>query len=212
MSSNCAALPISFDCFQAVWHADFEFRFDANHCPIPVSLFAKEHRTGAEIFLRRPELLARRRAPFDTGPGVLVTGYSLVAELSCFRVLDWPAPLHGLCTYIEVAAAINGADIVGMTERRPKLLEAANLFSIPHPEMSFERKDAIHAIILNHETYSEDDWRAIEELNRVDVLINIPLLALWRRSSICPLLCPGSAIPPRSPPWKRAACRSTPAI
>jgi DNA polymerase-1 len=176
MSYNYVALPGSFDGFQAIWHIDFEFRFDANHCPIPVSLFAQEHRTGEAMFLRRRELLARRRAPFNTGPDVLVTGYSLVAELSCFQALGWPAPRHGLCTYIEAAAAINGADIVGLTERRPKLLEAASLFNILHPEMSLERKDEIHAIILNQVNYSENDWRAIEDLNRVDVLINIPLL------------------------------------
>jgi DNA polymerase I len=178
MSNNCAALPISFGRFRAIWHVDFEFRFDANHCPIPVSMFAKEHRSGAEVFMRRSELLACRRAPFDVeSPDVLMTGYSLVAELSCFHALDWPAPRHGVCTYIETAALINGADIIGMTERRPKLLEACDLFSIQHPHMSAERKDEIHAIILNRESYDENDWRAIEELNRIDVLINIPLLA-----------------------------------
>ena len=45
-------------------------------------MFAKEQRTGAEIGpLRREQLLACDRAPFDTGPDVLVTSYSIVAEL-----------------------------------------------------------------------------------------------------------------------------------
>jgi DNA polymerase I len=175
MSDSCAGLPTSFDRFRAIWHIDFEFRFDANHCPIPVSLYAREHRTGAELFMRRPELLACRQAPFDAGPEALIVGYSLVAELSCFRVLNWPAPRHGLCTYAEVIAATNGMDIDGMAGRRPKLLEAAALFGIPHT-ITLERKDEIHAIILTHENYSEDDWLAIEELNREDVIIDIPLL------------------------------------
>jgi DNA polymerase-1 len=175
MSDSCAGLPTSFDRFRAIWHIDFEFRFDANHCPVPVSLFAKEHRTGAEIFMRRPELLACRQAPFDVGPGALIAGYSLVAELACFRVLGWPAPRHGVCTYAEVIAATNGMDIDGMAGRRPKLLEACDLFGIAHT-MTLGRKDEIHAIILDQEGYSEDDWLAIEELNREDVLIDIPLL------------------------------------
>jgi hypothetical protein len=58
---------------------------------VPVAMFAREHRTGTEIGpLRRDQLLSMRRAPFDTGSDVLVTSYSIVAELSCFKVLSWP--------------------------------------------------------------------------------------------------------------------------
>ena len=49
MSCNSAGLPTSFDRFRAIWHVDFEFRQDNNHLPVPVAMFAKEHRTGAEI-------------------------------------------------------------------------------------------------------------------------------------------------------------------
>jgi hypothetical protein len=114
MSCDCAGLPTSFDRFREVWHVDFEFRFDVNHLPVPVAMFAKEHRTGAEISMRRDQLLARSRAPFDTGPDALVVAYSAVAELSCFHVLQWPAPGNVLCAYVEASAAINGRDIVGL--------------------------------------------------------------------------------------------------
>ena len=67
MSSNSVGLPTSFDRFREIWHHDFEFRQDANHCPVPVAMFAKEHRTGAEITMDRAQLLASTRAPFDTG-------------------------------------------------------------------------------------------------------------------------------------------------
>ena len=43
-----------------------------------------------------------------------MTSYSIVAELSCFKVLCWPMPRHLLCSYFETAAAINGLDIVGL--------------------------------------------------------------------------------------------------
>ena len=49
MSCSSAGLPTSFDRFRAIWHVDFEFRQDDNHLPVPVAMFAKEHRTGAEI-------------------------------------------------------------------------------------------------------------------------------------------------------------------
>lgn len=131
MSCGCAGLPSSFDRFREIWHVDFEFRFDANHLPVPVAMFAKEHRTGTDVVMRREQLLARPRAPFDTGPDTLVTSYSIVAELSCFRVLRWPMPRHLLCSYFETAAAINGLDIVGLEKKRPKLLEACDLFQHP---------------------------------------------------------------------------------
>ena len=133
MSCSSAGLPNSFDRFDAIWHIDFEFRQDANHHPVPVSMFGKEHRTGAEIGpLTRDQLLKLRRAPFDTGPDALVTSYSIVAELSCFKVLGWPMPRNLLCSYFETCAAINGLDIVGLEKKRPRLLEACDLFAIPH--------------------------------------------------------------------------------
>src|SRR5262245_6024986 len=133
MSCNFAGLPGSFDRFRAIWHVDFEFRQDANHLPVPVSMFAKEHRTGAEIGpLQGNRLLNLKRAPFDTGSDVLVTSYSIVAELSCFKVLSWPVPRHLLCSYFETAAAINGLDIVGLEEKRPSLLETCDLFGMEH--------------------------------------------------------------------------------
>ena len=136
-TSLCHATPRacrhSFDRFRAIWHVDFEFRQDDNHLPVPVAMFAKEHRTGAEIGpLRRDQLLKLRRAPFEIGPDVLMTSYSIVAELSCFKVLGWPMPRHLLCIYFETSAAINGLEIVGLEKKRPSLLEACDLFAIHH--------------------------------------------------------------------------------
>ena len=147
----------------------------SNHLPVPVAMFAKEHRTGAEIGpLRRDQLLSLRRAPFDTGPDVLITSYSIVAELSCFKVLSWPMPRHLLCSYFETSAAINGLDIVGLEEKRPGLLEACDLFAIPH--MPKDHKKHLRDLILNNESYSDEQWREIADYNRDDVLLTIPLL------------------------------------
>jgi DNA polymerase family A len=174
MSCNSADLPSSFDRFREIWHVDFEYRQDANHCPVPVAMFAKEHRTGAEISMRRAELLASTRAPFNTGADALIVSYSAPAEMSCFDVLGWPKPRNVLCTYTETSAAINGLDIVGLVTKRPSLLEACDLFDIPH--MSKEHKTEMRDLILDHTDYTEDQWRQIEDYNREDVLDDIPLL------------------------------------
>jgi DNA polymerase I len=175
MSCDCAALPSSFDRFRAIWHVDFEFRQDANHCPVPIAMFAKEHRTGTEISMRRTQLLATTRAPFDIGCDSLMVAYSAVAELSCFAVLRWPAPRNVLCTYFETSAQINGMDIDGLTEKRPNLLEACDLFGIPH-RMTAEQKAYMRDLILDHTDYSDEEWLAIEGYNCDDVLFDIPLL------------------------------------
>jgi DNA polymerase-1 len=175
MSCNSAGLPNSFDRFRSIWHVDFEFRQDCNHLPVPVAMFAKEHRTGAEIGpLDRDQLLNLRRAPFDTGPDTLMVAYMIVAELSCFKVLGWPMPRPSLCAYIETSAAINGLNIVGLIEKRPKLLEACDLFDIPH--MPESHKKHMRDLILNNETYTAEQWREIADYNRDDVLLTIPLL------------------------------------
>jgi len=175
MSCGCAGLPTSFDRFREIWHWDFEWRYDDNHLPVPVVMFAKEHRTGTEIAMQRDQLLTCTRAPFPTGSDVLVTSYSAVAELvAACEILRWPSPRNILCTYFETSAAINGLDIDGLENKRPKLLEACDLFAIPH--MTAEHKAHVIDIILNHADYSEDQWRAISDYNRDDVLLNIPLL------------------------------------
>jgi hypothetical protein len=174
MFCDCAVVPTSFDRFRQIWHVDFEFRFDANHLPVPVAMFAKEHRSGTEIAMRRDQLLARNRAPFDTGQDSLMIAYSAVAELTCFHVLQWPTPRNVICAYVETSAAINGLDIVGLIQKRPTLLEACELFGISH--MSVEHKTYMRDLILSNAEYTEEQWRKIEDYNRDDVLRTIPLL------------------------------------
>jgi hypothetical protein len=150
-----------------IWHVDFEYREDANHHPVPVCMFAKEQRTGAEIFLRREQLLTLRQAPFGTGQNDLMVAYAANAELSCFLALGLPFPCNVLDVYVETSAAINGLDIEGLTTKRPNILEALEWFGLPSDYTKAE-KDAMRDLILSHETYTEDQWRKIERYNRAD--------------------------------------------
>jgi hypothetical protein len=70
-------------------------------------------------------------------------------------VLGWPLPRHALCTYFETAAAINGLDLVGLENKRPSLLEACDLFDIPH--MSKDHKAHVRELILSKTEYTADD-------------------------------------------------------
>jgi DNA polymerase I len=174
MSCSCVALPSSFDRFRTIWHVDFEFRTDVNHRPVPVSMFAKEHRTGAEIFMRREQLLTLTTSPIDIGADAVMVAYSAVAELTCFKVLHWPLPRNVLCAYVETCAAINGQDIAGLTEKRPNILEACDLYGIPH--MAAAEKKRMRDLIMNNTEYTEEEWREIKIYNSDDVLLDIPLL------------------------------------
>jgi DNA polymerase-1 len=161
--------------FDAIWHADFEYREDANHHPVPVSLFAHEQRTGTGIFLRRDQLLALRRAPFGTGPRDLMVVYAANAEISCFLVLGWPLPVNMLDLYVETIAAINGRIDIWPQKGRPGLLAALELHELPVPSAS--TKTDMRRLILDHTDYTPEQWREIEAYNRRDIVAGtVPLL------------------------------------
>jgi DNA polymerase-1 len=161
-----------------IWHADFEYGEDANHHPIPVCLHAFEEHTGAEIFLRREQLLACKRAPFDVGPRDLMVAYAANAELSCFLKLEWPFPCNILDLYVETIAGINGRTDIWPLKKRPNLYEALDLHGLPAPPI--EHKDAIRDLIIRKAEYADytpEEWRLIEDYNRSDIVTGtVPLL------------------------------------
>src|SRR5262249_27879992 len=117
---------------------------------------------------RHEQLLSGTRLPFGQGTDTLVTSYSNVAELNCLNILNYPIPQNLLCTYTETSAAINGLDIDGLTEKRPNILEACDLYDIPH--MTKEHKARMRDLILNNTQYTEEQWHEIKNYNRKDVL------------------------------------------
>jgi hypothetical protein len=65
-------LPSKFDRFREVWGWDFEFRPDGNHRPVPVTMFAKEIRSGREVRMGPADLMAADSLPFGNEPDTLV--------------------------------------------------------------------------------------------------------------------------------------------
>src|SRR4051794_12654479 len=98
MSGGSGVLTTEYDRFTRIIHLDTEYRTDGNGRPIPVTLYAQDHRTGEAWGPYYPEqLAAMRRAPFDTGPQSVVVAYSATAELNVFIELGWPPPTNVLC-------------------------------------------------------------------------------------------------------------------
>jgi hypothetical protein len=126
-------------------------------------MVARERRTGRTIVMRGPELRACRQAPFDVGDAVLITSYSIPAELGCFLALRWELPRHVLCTFTECIAQINGLDIVGLEKRRPKLFEALDLYGLPHPALSYKMEMRDRILAAPESEYTPQDWEDIEK-------------------------------------------------
>jgi DNA polymerase I len=164
-----------FNRYDAVWHVDFEFREDATHHPVPVSMHAYEQHTRAEIVLWQDELRAYRHAPFETGLNSLVVAYAVNAEMSAFLALGWPFPCNLLDAYVETIAAINGNAEIWPLKKRPGLLEALELYGFA-PEMSRDEKDRIRRLILEHTEYTPEQRREIQPYNRQDVIETVKLL------------------------------------
>jgi DNA polymerase-1 len=173
MSCNSVDVPTSFGRFREIWDRDYEFRIDGNGRPVPICLFARELRSGREIFMRRDELLACTRQPFDVGPDTLVISYAATAELGCDLALGFEVPTNVICTFVETCAALNGLDAYGLERKRPSLLEACDLYGIPH--MTKAHKTEMRDLILNHKHYTEDQWAKIRGYNIEDVDADIPL-------------------------------------
>src|SRR6516164_8668947 len=132
MSADCAASSISWwNEFESIWHVDFEYRQNTNHCPVPVSLFAYEENTGTAIFLKRDEILKLKRAPFGTGPRDLMIAYAANAECSCMLMLNWPLPHNILDLYVEASAVLNGRTDLWPNKGRPGLVAVLDLLGLP---------------------------------------------------------------------------------
>lgn len=91
----------------AVWAHDFEWYAEPGSLPKPLCMTAVGP-GGQRMRLWRDELLKCRRAPFPTGPDVVVTSYSLAADAVCWKVLGWPWPEHVMCAYAEHRVRYNG--------------------------------------------------------------------------------------------------------
>jgi hypothetical protein len=168
-------LPAMLDRFCEINVGDFEYQIDANGLPAPVCLSVIELRSGREILLRRPELLALRRLPFETGPTGLFVAFNASAEHLCFARLGLRPPTHTYDPYVVTAALTNGSLQWPHRNFRPGLLVALQLFGLQGME-SEEKKATIERILSKQGgDYTEEEWLRITKYCRSDVVETIAL-------------------------------------
>jgi DNA polymerase-1 len=173
MFYNSVALSPELDRFDEINIGDFEYRLDRNGLPIPVCMVSIELRTGREVVLSREQLLAERRAPFDTGTRSLFGAFNANADLLCFLRLGWPMPAHVIDPFVLTAALTNGTR-QWPHRFRPGLLTALKLFGLEGIES--EEKKATVELILANETYTNEQWTQIATYCRSDVVATCALL------------------------------------
>jgi DNA polymerase I len=157
--------------FSQIWACDFEFRADPGERPWAVCMVAREVGSGTEITLWRDELLALKRAPFDTGKDSLFVAYYASAEIGCFLELDWPLPTNILDLFTEFRCATNGLGA------QSSLLAALAHYRIP-AAINAGEKDKMRKLVLQQTEWSEQQKREISDYCASDV---VSLAALYRR-------------------------------
>lgn len=165
--------PSSFG-FGEIWCVDFEFQAPAGHRPIPVCMVAHEVRSGRRILMWRDELLALRRAPFDTGPRALFVAYAASAEMGCFLALGWPLPERVLDLYAEHRVETNGRRLATTNS----LLGALAHHGIPHIDAA--EKESMRELIMSRTSWGDDERASILTYCGSDVsglLLLLPAMA-----------------------------------
>ena len=87
-------------------------------------MVAQELLTGREIRMWRPELLALRAAPFNTGPDAVFVAYYAAAEMSCFLALGWPPPRNVLDLLLTPLANRSAAEFESQPANSNGLIDA----------------------------------------------------------------------------------------
>jgi DNA polymerase I len=185
------------------WCVDFEFRGSAGELPYVVCMVAKEFRSGREIRMWRDELLALRRAPFDTNNSIIV-GYYASAEMGCFLQLRWPLPNNLLDLFVEHKLSVNGLPSIEKrkskyartgkaqkSEGRDNLLGALAIRGLAH--IDADDKEAMRELILTENNPTREQQKLILNYCVSDVIGTEALLrymlehgeidwprALWR--------------------------------
>jgi DNA polymerase-1 len=166
-------------------------------------MVAKELRSGREIRMSRDELLALRRAPFDTNSSTIAAYYAS-AEMGCFLQLGWPLPDNLLDLFVEHRLSTNGQPVVQeqksraartgkaqKSEGRDNLLGALAIRGLAH--IDADDKETMRELILTENNPTREQQELILNYCASDVIGTEALLrymiehdeidwprALWR--------------------------------
>ena len=152
---------MTFDGFEEVWCADFEFCAPPGERPDPVCVVARELRTGRVVRQWRDEFSAL--PPYRTDGRALFVAYYASAELGCHLALDWPMPANVLDLYAEFRNATNGMP----TPSGRGLLGALTFYGLDH--IATTQKDAARGLIMRGGPWSAAERAHILEYCESDV-------------------------------------------
>jgi DNA polymerase-1 len=149
--------------FRELWCVDFEFRSDPGERPWPVCMVAQELQGGRQIRLWRDELLALKRAPFDTGADVALVAYYASAELGCFLELGWLLPANVIDLFAEHRVATNGKKLPCGND----LLGALAIRGLAHIDAG--EKEAMRQLVIGQRQWSDTERRTLLDYCASDV-------------------------------------------
>jgi DNA polymerase-1 len=149
--------------FRRIWCVDFEFQSGGGERPRPVCMVAREIVTGQVIRLWQDELRRLTRAPFDTGPDIVVVAYMASAEIGCFLELGWNPPEKILDLFVEHRVETNGRYL----PMGNGMLGALAVRGQPHIDV--DHKETMRSLILDRTTWNDAEREAILDYCESDV-------------------------------------------
>ncbi len=160
--------------FRYVWFVDFEFQSVDGERQRTWCMSAREYYTGRTIRMWRDELLACKRAPFETGPDALVVAFYLTAELLSFLEFSWPFPVNMLDLFAEHRCFTNGrhppasGKKKGEKSGRNGLLNVLVLHGLGHIDAA--EKEAMRQLAIRGEPFTAEEKTALQDYNDTDTV------------------------------------------
>ena len=153
-----------------IWVIDFEYQSVDGEWPVPHCMVGREIFSQRLIRLDADALHVSNAPPFSTGPAVLVVGYYLPAEFSCFLQLGWAQPVQclDLCTeYKWLRSGIRD-------NKRRSLVGALTHFGLI--DQIPAEKDEWRQLAIRGGPYSQDEMNGLMDYCQQDVDATATLL------------------------------------
>jgi DNA polymerase-1 len=168
---NAASFP------DGIYLVDFEFHplgGREGNPPVPVCMVVREWPSGCTQRHWQVDLQQMDASPFPTGEKALCVAYYASAELDCFQVLGWAAPVNVLDLFTEFRCLTNGLQLA----HGNGLLGALLYYGLPN--ISGEQKDAMRDLVLTGGPWVDADQLAILDYCETDVVALAHLLTVMQ--------------------------------
>jgi hypothetical protein len=159
--------------FREIWVADFEFIANSGERPNIICLVALELRSGRKLRLWSDQLGPRPPFPIDTSS--LFVAFFASADLGCFKVLNWPMPVHILDPFVEFRNSTNVLQRKGCRPVESSLIAALAAHGLD--TIGAIKKERMRALILRGGPWSAEERKEILDYCESDVAALAQLLS-----------------------------------